>query len=168
MKRVQQVFRHMQILMWPVLTSGCVSTLWYYIFLPFGLRVPESDESVITNMAVAAVLIYHAILSTKTLDKAWAKYDRWCQAMDAGEKDEKRMLSRLKRGRIPVDIHVLLGTIAVTAQVLVLMVPYDAAITGILVNAAISLMLAMYWVVATNLDNPEKAVWIKHRHSPGQ
>ena len=149
---------HLGLLMGPAVVGSMISLMWYHVFFTFDWHFQETDESAFTDTVIPIIAMFHAIVAGHILNKVWEEYKvvRRCLR----DKDKDTFL-RCRDDRIPIAIHLLLGSMSVVIQVLTLLVHFEKPFAGIAANFSVAFVLTLYWKVATNLDNPLRGAWYK-------
>lgn len=147
---------HLRILVRPLLASGLLAAFWRLIFFQFDINVGKADETALTNMVVPICAMFHSILAAVVLGKVWDEFKVIRRCLKKGDEDSFR---DCVHDRIPMMIHLLLGTMSFIIIGGAMLVEYHRAFAGVVSIGAISFFLVLYWEVATTLDNPVKAPW---------
>ena len=138
------------------MVSVLAAGLWYFLFFRGGFDVGKSDETALTNTLIPVLAAFHSILAAAVLSKVWEEFKSIRRCVQ--NKDEAGFF-RCLQDRIPAAIHLLLAVMSTLIVVGTMLVHYENTWAGILVVGAIAFVLALYWQVATNLDNPLCGVW---------
>jgi len=171
MRRLSHSRPYLSILIYPTMLSVGAAGLWYFFFFHQRFDVGKSDETALTNTLIPVLAAFHSILAAAVLSKVWEEYKVIRRCVLNHDRDG---FSRCLQDRIPPAIHLLLAVMSVLIVVGTMLVHYDNVGAGILVVGAIAFVLALYWQVATNLDNPQCGAWYVNevpaewRDSPGQ
>ncbi len=144
----------------PIVGSVCISLLWLDVFHTYGLNVGKANESAFTDMLVPTLAVFHAIVAGGVLSKVWNEYTLVKRCI---RKDDRETFKECLHERIPRAIHLLLLVLSIAIQGACLVLHYEGWIAGVFVNFCIAFTLILYWEVATNLDNPRKAVWFTNQ-----
>jgi len=156
MRNRSNALPNMAILLYPTLASLLAAGLWYFIFFHPRFDVGKSDETALTNTLIPVLAAFHSILAAAVLSKVWEEYKLIRRCV---RNRDKEGFSRCLEDRIPPAIHLLLVVMSVLIVVGTMLVHYENVGAGILVVGAITFVLALYWQVATNLDNPNRGAW---------
>jgi hypothetical protein len=149
--------QHVRMIVVPAVVSLSLAIgLWYGIFFRLGLGLLESDESVFTDAIIPTLAMFHAIVAGGVLNKVWEEYKIVRHCVKTKDKDT---FMKCRDDRIPLAIHLLLGSLSLIIMALVMMLHYDSAGAGIASTFSVAFVLTLYWEVATNLDNPFKGAW---------
>ena len=140
----------------PTLMSIGICLLWYYVFYRYNISVLEADESAFTDSLIPTLAVFHAIVASVVLSKVWNEYTFVKRCI---RKDDVEAFRDCLHERIPRAIHLLLLVWSVLIQAATLVLHWQSPGAGIFANFCIAFTLVLYWEVATNLDNPHKAVW---------
>lgn len=155
--KTKRILVYLPLLLRPTLIGILIGpVLWYLIFFRFGFHFLEEDESAFTDSFIPILAMFHAIVAGHVLAKVWDEYKTIRHCVESKDKDK---FTQCKTDRIPVVIHMLLGSMSVAIQGMAMMLHFKEAFAGIIANFALAFVLALYWEVATNLDNPWKGVW---------
>jgi len=156
MRSFSKVRPYLSILLYPSVASLLAAGLWYFLFFRRGFDVGKSDETALTNTLIPVLAAFHSILAAAVLSKVWEEFKSIRRCVQ--NKDEAGF-ARCLQDRIPPAIHLLLAVMSILIVVGTMLVHYDNSWAGILVVGAIAFVLALYWQVATNLDNPLHGAW---------
>jgi cyanate lyase len=156
MQKPLNVRPYLSILLYPTIASALAAGLWYFLFFRHRFDVGKQDETALTNTLIPVLAAFHSILAAAVLSKVWEEFKlirRCVQNLD------EAAFQRCLQDRIPPAVHLLLAVMSVLIVAGTMLVHYDKLGAGILVVGAISFVLALYWQVATNLDNPIRGAW---------
>jgi len=95
-------------------------------------------------------------LAVKILEKVINENDevRW-----AVESRNFKLFKKYAPRRIKKTVHFLLGIFSIAMVFPFLLIDYKSLLTGIWINFSISFTIAIYWQVATVLDDPFNEMW---------
>jgi 1,4-dihydroxy-2-naphthoate octaprenyltransferase len=156
MQKLSNARPYLSILLYPTTIAVLAAGLWYVLFYHTQFDVGKSDETALTNTLIPVLAAFHSILAAAVLSKVWEEYKTIRRCV---QNHDREGFARCLRDRIPPAIHLLLAVMSVLIVVGTMLVHYDNVGAGILVVGAISFVLALYWQVATNLDNPQCGAW---------
>jgi hypothetical protein len=163
MRRLSSVRPYFSILLYPSLASILSAGLWYLVFFRRGFDVGKSDETALTNTLIPVLAAFHSILAAAVLSKVWEEFKTIRRCV---QNQDEAGFFRCLQDRIPPAIHMLLAVMSTLIVVGTMLVHYDNSWAGILVVGSISFVLALYWQVATNLDNPLCGAWYVNQIPP--
>ena len=139
----------------PFITSTLICLLWYGMFV-CGVHIPESDESTFTDTVVPTLAMFHALFGAQVVNKALEEYQLVKQCI---RKNKRAQFKDCMQDRMSRAVLLLLFVLSVLVQGSLLAVHWDSVIAGLLANFCVAFALTLVWEVATNLDNPRKAIW---------
>ena len=146
---------HLKLFIKPILLGILAGLVWHRFFHG-RLHFLEGDESALTDSVIPTIAMFHAIVAGHVLAKVWDEYKTVRHCLRSQDKDT---FLQCKDDRIPMAIHMLLGSMSFVIQALIMMVHYDGVLAGVVSSSSLAFVLMLYWEVATNLDDPFKGVW---------
>lgn len=151
--------RHTFILLRAFLATLFPLSLWYQLWLR-GIHFGHEDELVIVGAVIATLGVAYGIMASLVLGSIWEKYKK--VVISVLKKDEETFLC-YRDERIPVMIHLLLAALSIPLLVMIGMLEYQHLWSGIAAVFSVSFILFLYWIVATELENPAKSPWFAER-----
>ncbi|HEY0010452.1 MAG TPA: hypothetical protein VGB97_00890 [Candidatus Paceibacterota bacterium] len=155
-----EILPHLWLLVKPCIASALLGLTWYFVFFKNGIHFAKGDMSVFTDAGIPVLAAFHTFMAAFVVSKVWKEHTEitmFCRSKDY------EGFRRIIDNRIPMTIHLLLGTLALIIQLLVMLLDYERADAGIALTCSVSFVLVLYWQVATNLDDPSAGVWyVKH------
>ena len=152
----KELLVYLQLFIRPTIVALLVAIVWYFIFRRFGFSIPEADESAFTDAGIPVIAMFHAIVAGGVLVKVWEEHKAVLRCI---KKEDRNAFLDCVQSRIPMVIHLLLGSMSIIIIFLTMMIHFEGALGGIAMNSSVAFVLALYWEVATNLDDPVKGVW---------
>lgn len=119
----------------------------------------RADESAI-GFAIATVGVAYGIIAALVLQAVWEKYRK---VVIAVFDRDKRTFLMYRDERMPIMIHILLAALSFPLLLLVVMLDYENIFSGIASVFSVSFMIVLYWIIATELENPAKSPWFAER-----
>jgi hypothetical protein len=153
--KINGLFVHLKLFVKPLL-FGILSALIWYRFFYLKIYFAEEDESAFTDCIIPTCFMFHALIAALVLTKVWDEYKMVRQCVRTKDRDSFR---RCKDDRIPMAIHMLLGTLSFIGAVLVMLIYHREVLAGVASNFSVAFILTLYWEVSTNLDDPFRGVW---------
>jgi hypothetical protein len=161
--RYREFFINLRLFVRPLIASVFISCMWYVLLFRNDIHFSEGDGSAFTDAVIPVIAAFHAILAGFVVNKVWNEYTRICVCCKKMDRDG---FKEIVGNRIPVAIHMLLGSMAIIIELLVMLLNYERADAGCAMTFSVAFVLILYWEVAINLDDPRKGVWYVQRIPP--
>jgi hypothetical protein len=158
----KEIGKHLRLLIRPTIAGVLVSLVWYYMFFNV-LYFVENDEPVFSNVVLNMIGMFHAIIAGGVLNKVW---DDFKKVMHCVKEEDQAGFTKLRDEKIPPAIHLLLAVMSIVIQWLLMNVHQESAYSGINANFCVAFVLALYWEVATNLDDVHNGIWYRGKIKP--
>lgn len=152
----KKILPHTLLFVKPAAASLAIGFLWFFVFRRFGIHLTQSDESILTDAIIPILATFHAIAAGFVLQRVWDEYSILRRCVRRGD---KKTFDDYKGERVPMAIHMLLAVMSLLVQGMVMILDYEDAAAGWTVTMSIAFMLTLYWLVATNLDDPFHGAW---------
>lgn len=152
----------LRLLVKPFILSLTICFAWAQLYL-LGIHFPEPDESAFTDAVIPALSVLHALFASVVIGKVWNEYQQVKRCVRRGERDE---FKDTVQNRLPRAVLLLLLVLSFLIQTCMMLLNWSSAWTGFFANFCVAFSLSLVWEVATNLDNPRKAVWYVNQIPP--
>jgi hypothetical protein len=154
----QPHYLFLRLLINPLILSVLICVLWDVLYF-YGIHISESDESAFTDTVIPTLAVFHALFGSLVIGKVWNEYQtvKRCIRHQDEEGFKDCMQDRISRA-----VLLLLFVLSVLIQFSMMILHWDSAFAGFFANFVIALALTLVWEVATNLDNPRKALWYRN------
>lgn len=153
----------LRLLVNPFILSVLTCVAWNFLYLQ-GMSIPEADESAFTDTVIPTLAVFHALFGSLVIGKVWNEYHQVKQCI---RKDDREGFKDCMQERIPRAVLLLLFVLSVLIQAAMMALHWESALTGFFANFCVAFALTLVWEVATNLDNPRKAVWYTNQIPDG-
>lgn len=151
--------RHTYILLKAFIVTLFPLLLWYQLRLR-GVYFAHEDETIIIGAAIATLGLAYGIMASLVLGSIWEKYKK---VVISVLKHDKETFLCYRDERIPVMIHLFLFALSLPLLVMIALLEYRYLWSGIASVFSVSFILSLYWIVATELENPAKSPWFAER-----
>lgn len=151
--------RHAFLLLRAFLATILPLFAWYQLRLR-GIHFAHEDEMIIIGAVIATLGVAYGIMASLVLGSIWEKYKK--VVISVLKRDKETFLC-YRDERIPIMIHLLLGALSVPLAAMVALLEYTHFWAGVASVFSVSFILALYWIVATELENPAKSPWFAER-----
>ncbi len=151
--------RHLILLLKPLVFSSILTLLWYQLWL-HGIHFPRRDEAVLTGAIVMTLGVAFSLTAAVVLGAVWNQYRQIVVSVIRRDRDTFLMY---RDERIPILLHLLLGAFSVPLVVIIGLLDYANIWSGLCSIFIAAFIISLYWVVATELDNPAKSIWFAGR-----
>ena len=154
---------HIGFLLSPVTVAAIAVLIWWYVPRHLGIMVAKRDEDVITNYHLPGLIVFHAIIAGFLLAKVLVGYSRMWISI---RRDDEFAFREALEERIPKVAHLLLATLSVMVLENTMIIGYEATWVGVKTVGEMAYVLALYWQVATVLDDPTRAPGLSKKIPP--
>jgi len=158
-RKMRSFVRHSLLLLRAALVTLLPLLLWYQLWLR-DIHFAAEDGSVIISASIATLGLAYGIMASVVLSSIWEKYRK--VVISVLKRDEETFLC-YRDERMPIMIHLLLAALSLPLLVMIMLLPYQYLWSGIASVFSVSFILSLYWVVATELENPAKSPWFAER-----
>lgn len=149
--------RHLLIFVTPSIVTIVVVALWA-LLRSKGFFVPASDAEISTNAYLPIQGAMYALGAAIVLNRVIEEDVRVHELVDA--RDIKGLQKELRK-RIHPLVHLLMLLLSGILTLGVITLPYESFWSGLKDVGGLVFSLALYWRVATVLDNHLRAPWIR-------
>jgi Na+/melibiose symporter-like transporter len=159
-KRIWRSFkRHAALAAYAIGSAVFVTALWYAAW-SHGWHFSGGDESILGGAIVTTLGVAYGITAALILNTLWEKYNKVVLCVFKKDKDTFLFY---RDERMPIMIRLLLASISLPLIGIVGALDYQHAWSGVAAVFSVSLVLALYWMVATKLEDPAKSAWLAER-----
>lgn len=151
--------RHTFILLKAFLATLLPLLLWYQLFV-HSIHFAQEDETVIIGASIATLGLAYGIMASVILGSIWEKYKK--VVISVLKRDKETFLC-YRDERIPIMIHLLLAALSLPLSIMIALLPYRYVWSGAASVFSVSFILSLYWIIATELENPAKSPWFAER-----
>jgi len=151
--------RHTALTAYAIGSALCVTAAWY-IAWAHGYHFSDADESILGGAIVTTLGVAYGITAALILNTLWEKYNKVVLCVFKKDKDTFLFY---RDERMPIMIRLLLAFISLPLIGIVGALDYQHAWSGAAAVFSVSLVLALYWMVATKLEDPAKSAWLAER-----
>lgn len=154
--------RHVVLLAQPIALALFATYLWQKLHTA-GIHFPKADEASLTTAVIATLAIAFSILAGLVLNSIWEKYQKVVICVLKRDMD---CFLLYRDERIPIVFHLLLASLSLPIIVMVMLLEYSSVWSGGASTFVVTLAISVYWLVATQLQNPAKSLWFAERIPP--
>lgn len=158
-RRLRSLRRHFILAVEPLVVALAAVFVWFKM-REYGLVLGKNDEVVLTGGICAMLFLSWGITAALAVNFAWEKYRR---VMACVLPRDKRTFLCLRDDRMPIVIHMFIGSLSFLLLAAVMSLPYEKTWSGIVSVFSSSFVITIYWVVVTQLENPAKSAWLAER-----
>lgn len=158
-RKLRSLRRHTMLLLKAALVTLLPLLLWYQLW-SCDIHFGAGDESVIIGASIATLGLAYGIMASVVLSSIWEKYRK--VVISVLRRDEETFLC-YRDERMPIMIHLLLAALSLPLLVMIALLPYQHMWSGIASVFSVSFILSLYWIVATELEDPTKSPWFAER-----
>jgi hypothetical protein len=151
--------RHTALAAYAIGSALCVTAAWYIAWV-HGYHFSNADESILGGAIVTTLGVAYGITAALILNTLWEKYNKVVLCVFKKDKDTFLFY---RDERMPIMIRLLLASISLPLIGIVGALDYQHAWSGAAAVFSVSLVLALYWMVATKLEDPAKSAWLAER-----
>lgn len=158
-RRVKALKRHIPLFTKPAIVSAVALGVWHLLRY-FGIHLDKSSEVPVTAAVIPTLGITYSIIAALVLNAVWEEYRKVSVCVITDDRDTFLLY---RDERIPLMIHLLLGVLSLFLIGSIMLIDYDHIWSGRCSVFSITFACVLYWVVATELDDPARSVWFKER-----
>ena len=157
-RRLRSMRRH-TLLMVPPCVVACLSVWGWSWLREHGIHFPIEDEVSLTT-AIMSLGGFFAILAAIVMSTIWEKHQK--VSICVVKRDRQEFLL-YRDERMPIVIHLLLASLALPLVAMVMLLEYTSYWSGFASVAVVSFGITIYWIVATELQDPARSPWFAER-----
>ena len=154
--------RHASLVLWTLFVSSIVTAAWYAIWIR-GVHFAEDDKDVIIGAIVTTLGVTYGILVSWIIGAIWEKYRKVVVCV---LEQDKHTFLLYRDERMPIVLHLLIGAVSFPLVGMIGMIAYKHIFTGASSVFAVSMVLALFWRIAAELEDPTKHGWFSERIPP--
>lgn len=158
-RKQQSFMKHVLLMMQPFIIALLTTVLWRWLWKS-GIRFDPADESIIIGAVITTLGLAYSITATIVLSSVWEKYKK---VMFCVLENDRRTFMLYRDERMPVMLHLFLGSLSLPLLVMIMMLGYKSLFSGIVSVFSISFFLSLYWVVLAQLEDPMRSAWFAER-----
>ncbi len=158
LRKLRSVRRHLT-LMIPPCSVACLSVWGWSWLRAHEIHFPIEDEVSLTT-AIMSLGGFFAILAAIVMGTIWEKHQKVSVCVVKRDRQEFLLY---RDERMPIVIHLLLGSLAVPLVLMVMLLEYTSFWSGFAAVATVSFGITIYWIVATELQDPARSPWFAER-----
>ncbi|MCA9353145.1 hypothetical protein KC901_03100 [Patescibacteria group bacterium] len=152
--------RHFPIVIKPILAGAVAMLTWRFVILPLELYFEDPFEPILFIVLPFAGFIYVIFASIAVQ----SVFDQYKEVSKAVVKKNIEGFLPYRDEQLPIMIHILLVAPSIVIVFFTLAFNYHENIPlGMATNFSIVFVLAMVWVIATELDDFKKSIWFKEK-----
>ncbi len=106
------------------------------------------------------IAIAYGVVAALVITSNWEKYKKMSSYVVRHQKDD--FLAQ-RDEKMPVMLHILLGSMALAIQLFVMVTKYENNFAGILFVSVSAFFLCLIGIIALELDNPVRSIWFQKR-----
>jgi hypothetical protein len=154
--------RHASLVVWTLLVSAIVTASWYEVWIR-GIHFAEDDKDVIIGAIVTTLGVTYGILVSWIIGAIWEKYRKVVVCI---LEQDKHTFLLYRDERMPIVLHLLIAAVSLPLISMIGMIAYKHVLTGALSIFAVSMVLALFWRIAAELEDPTRHGWFIERIPP--
>ncbi len=158
-RRIKSLKRHLPLLLKPTFAAFAALFVWHWIRY-FGIHLNKNSEVPVTAAVIPTLGVAYSIMAALVLNTVWEEYKQVSICIVTNDM-HKFLIYRDER--IPMLIHLLLCVLSFFLLGSMMVLEYEDVWSGRCSVFATAFILVLYWVVATELDDPHRSVWFKER-----
>lgn len=145
----------------PAFIAILAVVIWFTIPHYFGITVASKrDEDILTNLHVPGLMLLHGLFASVIVAKVLGGTSRMWLAI---RRNQEKAFREALEERIPPIAHMLLATLSIQWLENTMTLGYESVLVGAKTVWEVAFVLALYWQVATVLDDPTKAPGLTHK-----
>ena len=161
-RKWRSIKRHCLLLIRASALASAITFLWYELWIR-GCHFPEDVTDIIVGAIITTLGVTYGILVSWILNSIWEKYQKVVISVLKRDKDTFLLY---RDERMPIAFHLLIGIVSFPLIGMIGMVAYKHVMTGVISVFAISLVLAAFWLVIAQIEDPTKGGWFLERIPP--
>lgn len=161
-RKWRSVKRHCLLIFQASALASVITWCWYELWI-HGCHFPEDVTDIIVGAIITTFGVTYGILVSWILNSIWEKYQK--VVISVLKQDQDTFLL-YRDERIPIAFHLLIGIVSFPLIGMIGMVAYEHVVTGAISVFVISLVLATFWLVIAQIEDPAKGGWFLERIPP--
>jgi MFS family permease len=158
-RRWRSFKRHAFLLLQPLGIAAFAVSLWHRL-RRMGIHFATSDEAILTGAIIATLGIAFSIIAAVVFTKILDKYSIVVRSV---LRRDKNTFLLYRDERLPIIIHLVLASLSLSLISMVILIDYHNVYTGVCSVFAVTFSISLYFIVATELQNPAKSAWFAER-----
>lgn len=151
--------RHTFLMAQPFAVAFVAVMVWRWMWKN-GYHLAAEDSEIFYVPVMATLGLAFSINATINLSSTWEKYRRIGNCVLTRN---KREFLQLRDERMPIILHLFLATLSFFLLGMMMLLDYKHEMSGIVSVFIISFLVALYWIVVPQLENPAKSAWFVER-----
>ncbi|TAK96534.1 hypothetical protein EPO05_01585 [Patescibacteria group bacterium] len=151
--------KHAMLILEPLVLAVMFVKLWQ-LLRHLGLYLSDEDELSLTSSVITTLAVAFSIMATLMFNTVWEKYR---QVVIFVLKGDKEGFLVLRDERMPMVLHIFIAALSVLFLGMVMLLNYRQEWSGIAAVFSLSFVVALYWIVIPQLENPAKSPWFAER-----
>jgi len=153
--------RHARLMLQPLLVAMLVALYWRLAWSEQWLFfICKDDVPLVMGTAFSMLMLAYSITAGLVFNASWRKYNK---VMGCVLPQDKRTFMLYRDEKMPLAIHVFLGSLSFLLLDVIGLLPYRDCASGTLAVFLATFIMALVWVVLTQLENPVKSSWLVER-----
>jgi len=149
------ILRHGPMILKPATVAALMTIVWHYMYIN-KIYLDKSDMPLTTDIPLIGIC--YGIFAALAINFTWSKYSEMSSAVVTRNKEK---FLALRDEKMPIMLHIFLGSMALSIQLFVLLIDYENPVTGLLLVLAITYFLTLTAVIAIELDDPKRSIWFQ-------
>jgi hypothetical protein len=153
-------FKRHAILVFEVVIISLGVTLAWYSLWKRGYHFAEDDKDVVIGAIITTFGVTYGIQVSWIINTIWEKYQK---VVICVLKQDKETFLLYRDERMPIMFHLLIAFVSFPLLGMIGAVDYKHAITGMASVFSVCAVLTLFWIIATQLEDPTKGAWFSER-----
>lgn len=161
-RRWRSFKRHTRLILQPLVIAACAVGIWYALRTR-GLYFSHEDETVLTGAIITTLAVAFSLIAAVVLNTIWENYRKIVVCVLT--KDVRTFLI-YRDERIPIAMHLLLSAFSWPLLAMIALLEYRNFWAGVASVFSVWYSVSLYWIIATQLQDPSKSAWLAERIPP--
>jgi hypothetical protein len=155
------VRHHLPIILKPAAVGIAMLLMWKFVFLANGMYFTEHAKEPILFIILPLVGFIYVIFASIAVGSVFDQYRKVSSSVVRKDVDTFLLY---RDEQLPILMHILIGAPSIIIIVTIMLFNYGPEHwVGALAVFAVSFMLTLIWVIATELDDFHKSIWFRQR-----
>jgi hypothetical protein len=158
-RRWRSFKRHTFLLLQPLIIALLMTLLWDELWKR-GLHFSEHDEVILTSAIIVTLGVTFSITAAVAFTSI---LDKQRQVVQSVIKKDKDTFLIYRDERLPIVVHLVLGSLSISIIGMVMLLGYHEEQTGLASVFLVTFSISLYFIVGTELQNTAKSAWFAER-----
>jgi peptidoglycan/LPS O-acetylase OafA/YrhL len=159
-RAINVIRRHLPMVAKPAIAALLFVTIWHKM-QAHGMYLEKSELPL--TMSISLFGVAYGVVAALVINSNWEKYKRMSSYVVRFQKDDFLVQ---RDEKMPVMLHILLGGMALSIQVFVMVTKYENLWAGDLFVFVSAFFLCLIGLIALELDDPIRSIWFQKSIPP--